>query len=253
MLEKDQDKGIALSNKNVWAYTVDLQAVLSPRLNASANYYKTKLKIHNITYYNLANKDVTCYVWHEGNRELESDVFASLARKFIITELEKAEERPEIIIIWSDGCCYQNRNVKLSNTLMELAAEQNITIVQKYLHVGHTPMEMDSVNSSIERKLRNRRKVYVLADYLQIIKTTRITSPYNAVSLTFRDFSKCNASFYPSIRPGTKKGDHCVTDLVALKYTADGIEFKLHFSDIWIPLLSRPKRGNQPPAKYQPL
>lgn len=95
--EKKADKIRAVENSGeVRSYTFDLQAVLlAPRLNAAANYYKTKLKVHNQVYYNLASKVVSCYVWHEGNGVLDSDIFASIATKFISNEIAQAQPIPK--------------------------------------------------------------------------------------------------------------------------------------------------------------
>ena len=48
--EKARDKKRAEEEKNL-VITMDLQAVLSPCLQASAIYYKTKLACHNFTIY----------------------------------------------------------------------------------------------------------------------------------------------------------------------------------------------------------
>ena len=59
-------------------FTMDLQVVLlAPRVFANANYYTTKLCCHDFTIYNLSNRDVLCYFWHEVNGELKSSNFAS--------------------------------------------------------------------------------------------------------------------------------------------------------------------------------
>ena len=51
--------------------TMDLQVVLlAPRVFANANYYKNKLCCHDFTIYNLSNRDVMCYFWHDVNGEL---------------------------------------------------------------------------------------------------------------------------------------------------------------------------------------
>ncbi|ESO93016.1 hypothetical protein LOTGIDRAFT_162041 [Lottia gigantea] len=56
-LSKVQDKLVAENDESVKVLTMDLQAVLSsPRLQASAMYYKTKLACHNFTIYDLATK-----------------------------------------------------------------------------------------------------------------------------------------------------------------------------------------------------
>jgi hypothetical protein len=72
----------------------------------------------------------------------------------------------------SDGCTYQNRNITLSNTLLKAAHDRNITIFQKYLEKGHTQMEVDSVHSVIERKLKNK-PIYVPVNYIDIFEGAR--------------------------------------------------------------------------------
>lgn len=241
-VEKTRDKQLALEDETVKVVTVDLQAVLlAPRLNTAANYYKTKLKVHNQVYFDLATKDVQCYVWHEGQGGLESDVFASISKKYI-SDLKEKNEKMENLIIWSDGCCYQNRNSKLATCLLDLAKELNINIFQKYLTVGHTHMEVDSVHSTIERKLKNRREIYVPAGYLDVIQTARVSSPgpYNVSYLHYNDFDQYEASI--NIRPGTKKGDPVVTDVVAYQFApTERLSYKLHFPDDWKELQFRRK------------
>lgn len=51
--------------------------------------------------------------------------------------------------------------LNMSNALIELAVEKNTIIEQKYLEVGHTQMEVDSIHSSIERKLPPHRDIFI--------------------------------------------------------------------------------------------
>ena len=81
------------------------------------------------------------------------------------------------IILFSDGCCYQNRNITLSNTLLRFAWKYNVKIVQKYLEKGHTQMEVDAMHSKIERKLKNV-PIYSPANYVECFKNARPSQPY---------------------------------------------------------------------------
>lgn len=81
-----------------------------------------------------------CYWFDESNSTLEASVFASC----LVDHLEKVLSRKLLpVVLYSDGCCAQNRNVTLSNALLHLAIEKNIVITQKYLEKGHTHMECD--------------------------------------------------------------------------------------------------------------
>ena len=146
--EKAQDKESACNNTSVW--TTYLQAVLlCPNTKASSIYYKTKLQVHNLTLFNLKSKEGHCYVWNETDCDLRSDVFAYLQYSHferIITENPTIED----IVIWSDGCGHQNRNVTVTNAFSELFRKHGVLIKQKYLVAGHTQLEYDGIHSSIE-------------------------------------------------------------------------------------------------------
>lgn len=211
--------------------TVDLQAVQTiPLLSTGANYFKTKLCVHQFTIYNEFDKNVACYVWHEAEGGMDSNVFTSC----LLDYLQNLKDKSKPIIIYSDGCCAQNRNTTLANALQHYANTHQAEIQQKYLVVGHTQMECDSVHASIERKKKGR-ELYVPADFNMVIKQSRLLQPYQVHYLNhtfFRDFSSLD--YLKSIRPGTKKGDPCVINLRALKYTFnDGVQYKLCFDEEW--------------------
>ena len=147
--EKENEKKLASNPVNeVTVVCMDVQRVLlAPSMNASALYYKTKLATHNFTFYNLATREVQCYMWYEGEGGLSANEFASCVVDYIKSEAANYKK----VVIFSDGCTYQNRNSILSSALSDLANELNIEINQKYLVRGHTQMEVDSVHSTIER------------------------------------------------------------------------------------------------------
>ena len=150
-LEKEKDK-----KNEEHVYTVDLQSLLlSPKSNCSALYYRRKLSVHNYCIYDLKNHDGFCYLWNETEGELTANEFASILTHFIESKLPLANNS-EKIVIFSDGCNYQNRCAVLSNALLYLAMRHGIVIECKYLEKGHTQVECDSMHPIIERHLRQR-------------------------------------------------------------------------------------------------
>ena len=108
--EKATDKEKALTDDTFRVITVDLQAVLlCPLLKASALYYKTKLCCHNFTLYDVSSKDVVCYMWHEADGEIVSSNFASC----IVDYITQLPDNVQTITIFSDGCTYHNRNIRV--------------------------------------------------------------------------------------------------------------------------------------------
>ncbi|KAK7109685.1 hypothetical protein V1264_013683 [Littorina saxatilis] len=164
--DKQMDKRIAEENGDVQVLTMDLQVVLlAPRIYANANYFKTKLCCHNFTLYNLSDKEVACYFWNESEGEVKSNSFTSCIVDYLKSTVD---ETTNTIIIYSDGCGYQNCNVTLGNALLHFAVRQGKVVIQKFLEKGHTWMEVDSVHSAIENKLR-RRQIFWPAEYVEVI------------------------------------------------------------------------------------
>lgn len=197
-----------------YVFTVDLQAVLmAPKSNISSLYYKTKLCVHNLCFFNLQSKDGYCYVWNETEGGINAEEFATIYANFLETKVlpqistNQGSELPKVIL-YSDGCSYQNRNSVVTNALLNVAMRHKITIIQKYLEVGHTQMEADAMHSTIERRVR-KRVINVPAEYAYVCKTAREKPrPYEVAYLEhsfFKSFK--NVEFFRSIRPGKLKGD----------------------------------------------
>lgn len=233
--KKNEDKRDAEEGK-CFVVTADLQAVkLAPFFNASALYYKTKLCVHNYTVFDLTSHDVTCYWWNESEGELVASAFASC----LIDFLNKYKDSGKPIIIWTDGCTYQNRNCVLSSALLKFSKNNGIVIEQKYLEKGHTQMECDTVHALIERKLKNR-VIYLPSDYVAASKEARQNPrPYEVKYLSHDFFSDyANEKLCTSIRPGTLK----VTDIRCIKYLPEGkIMYKCNFSEEYKDLPQRIK------------
>lgn len=127
---KDIDKEKAKEDR-CHAFAMDVQAVkMCPANNANKFYFKTRLKVHNFTIYNLKTHECCNYWWSEIEGDLCSSVFASI----IINHLEKYCQDDLPVILWSDGCGYQNRNV----VLLQYAVKNKKSVAQKYLEPGHT-------------------------------------------------------------------------------------------------------------------
>jgi len=237
--EKEKDKKKAQEKKS-YCFTIDMQAVkLCPSLKASSLYYNMKLKCHNLTIYNIATGECSNYWWHEGEAELEASVFATILIKHLIRKC--IENIP--IVIYSDGCGYQNRNCVMSNALLKYAISKNVVIEQTFLIKGLTQMECDSAHSLTERKIKNK-DIYLPSDYIKITTEARAKPhPFEAILLThtyFYDFK--NLKTYTSIRPGIGKGEPEVKDMRAIKYdpSTSNIYYKLIFDE---PYCAIPKKN----------
>lgn len=238
-LEKETDKKKATSGEFI-LLSMDLESVkVCPWLTASALYFKTKLTCHNFTVYDLITHQATCY-WSD---EIAADLTASTFASFVTDYLERyclPKHLP--IVIYSDGCTYQNRNSIIANALLNFSIKHNVTITQKYLEPGHTQMECDSVHAAIERKLKNR-EIHLPSDYITATKEARQNpTQYEAEQINFsfvKDYSDKSTWIYQNITPGRKAGDPVVVDLRAIQYTTNGI---INFDDDWNEMFGRPTK-----------
>ncbi|CAK1593378.1 unnamed protein product [Parnassius mnemosyne] len=250
--EKETDKKKATSGEFI-LLSMDLESVkVCPYLTASALYFKTKLTCHNFTIYDLVTHQASCYWFDETCADLTASTFTS----FVCDYLERyclPKRLP--IVIYSDGCTYQNRNNIMANALLNMSIEHEVSITQKYLEPGHTQMECDSTHAAIERKLKNR-EIHLPSDYITVTKEARINpAPYEAIMIYYdfvKDYSNKSTWRYSSIRPGRKAGDPLVVDLRVIQYRPEGtIFFKINFDDDWSELPVRPRKLNS--IQYTPL
>ena len=221
--QKARDKEKA-DNKETFVATADTEALLICPLNdANVMFFRTKLNMHNLSFFDLHNKEVLNYVWTETNGDLEASSFVSCFVDYVKEIIAKYPD-VKVIILWTDGCGYQNRNSILSSALANFAKQHKVTIYQKYLEVGHTHMECDSVHRCIENAKKVFGDVNLPTDYIQLIKSARKNpKPYGVKYCDytfFKDYkSVCDVS---SIKPCKATGHPYVNDIRQIKYTNTG-------------------------------
>ena len=232
---KDLDKKNAPESTLVC--TTDTQALLiAPKTNSSAMFFRTKLNVHNLSYYNLRTRAVSNYLWRETDGNLDADNFTMIQIRHLENEIN-ADPNITHIIQWSDGCGYQNRNKVLSSALLSLAHKKQITITQKYLEKGHTYMEVDTAHQKIEVGIK-KRNINIPEDYLDVIDKARINpSKFRGEFLTHVDFKNSEKiNSIKSIRPGKERvGEPTVNDIQQIRYSPCGkISLNLSHSGDWI-------------------
>lgn len=254
--EKIKDESKASEDDSIAVFTMDLQGILlSPKTSASTMYYKTKIVVHNYTYYNKKTKNGYCYFWDETQGDTQGKVFSSLHFDHVANYV-RSNPQIKTVILWSDGCGYQSRNRHIANSFIYLVNTLKIKVYQKYFVPGHSQMECDSVHSVIERQLRHK-DIYLPSDYAAIARVARQGGPpYKVQQLRYFHFTVPSHTFISSIRPGTKTGDSTVHDVCAYRYMRKkceetrkkyvNVHYKLNFSDNWIEVPHKIKLTDDP-------
>ncbi|KAF2878800.1 hypothetical protein ILUMI_27377 [Ignelater luminosus] len=136
--------------------TFDLQNVLTcPKAEISKFFYKSKLSVYNLTAHLSITKQVYCALWSEHLIGRKGNDLASAFYKILQNVIEDHPNLEEIIL-WSDGCVLQNRNLIMSFAIQSfLKLHPNLRkITMEYSSSGHSCVQdVDSVHSSIERVL----------------------------------------------------------------------------------------------------
>lgn len=172
--EKRSDRKLAeTSNENIFCCNFDLQQVLMVPNDPTNNalFYKQRLKTFNFTIYNVVSKQGDCYMWSEIEGKRGSCEIASCLYSYF----KSIPENVQHIICYSDRCGGQNLNKYVA--AMCLTAVQEIPHLQsidlKFLVVGHSEMECDSMHSAISTELKRVGKANWPADWKTIARCAR--------------------------------------------------------------------------------
>lgn len=191
--EKKKDKEVTGGTTFVLCY--DLQAVFQcPKGDISVFYYKSKLNVFNLTFFDLKSTDVYCFVWHEGEADRGVNEIGSCVLKVIEEKALSAKEEPIDLIFYTDNCGGQQKNkfmIKLYQYAVQNFPKIN-SITHKFLVKGHTQNEGDCAHSLIEREVKRSLKaapIYTPEHFVTIIRSAKKTGrPYKVFEMTHEDF-----------------------------------------------------------------
>ncbi|XP_067633732.1 uncharacterized protein [Eurosta solidaginis] len=150
---KKADKQLSVANKTVMMFSMDLQQCLpTPHINASMFFYKRPLWTYNFTMHEGSTNKAQCFIWNETIAKRGSNDIGSCIFKCLSTVPPMVKH----IILYSDSCPGQNRNANICAMFQMVLKSTTIeTIDHKFLVVGHTHMECDTVHAQIEKRKKN--------------------------------------------------------------------------------------------------
>ena len=187
---KEEAKVKAQENREFCAAVFDLQQVIYlPQSTRSELFYKRRLANYNFTVYNLASKEGTCYLSHEGQTRRGACEIASNLHRFLIEEDAKGVKEVEF---FCDGCAGQNKNSILPSMMLSfLNKSANVEkICINYFETNHGQSEGDSMHSVIERRLRQQTELFLPAQLASLCRMAKETPPrYNVVAVQATDIT----------------------------------------------------------------
>ncbi|GBP76205.1 hypothetical protein EVAR_74687_1 [Eumeta japonica] len=202
-------------NNNIECLSFDLEQTLPlPWIPTNIIFYKRQLWVYNCGIHAASNEKGYCYVWAEGEAGRGAQEVRSCLLNYIDDKLPKNVDH---LILWSDSCGGQNRNIKL--TLMLKAALQSHqtlkTISMRFLEPGHTFLPNDTDFGKYESCLKGHQRLYSVDDYINVMKvyisvhaapTNHATETATPTTSTTAEADRETTTHPHHIRPGPGGG-----------------------------------------------
>jgi len=188
--EKEKDKKLAKENTEKYMVSCyDLQSVLTtPAAKVSNFYYARKFATYNLTVYSLGENEANCFVWNEDQGKRGANEISTCIYKYLIQNCLQKDT-----IFYSDNCSGQQKNKFMISLYLYAINYLDIpSITHKFLIVGHTQNEGDSVHSTIEKqknRLLRGGSIFSPLQWPTVIQTAKKTGkPFKLNELTHTDF-----------------------------------------------------------------
>lgn len=174
--------------------TFDLQRALeTPSISTSEAYYRRQLWCYNLCIYDEKRNKPYMYFWNEaiasrGAQDISSCLIKHFSR-FIPKETKK-------VILYSDACPGQNRNIKTTLMIKKLLDSWPhsvlLTIEQRFFVSGHSYNSCDRCFGLIERQRKITESIYVPQHWLNVISQAKKVEPkFTTIEMKRDDFISC--------------------------------------------------------------
>lgn len=181
-LRNDREKS-KTSADIMYTATFDLQKALPfPRLTVSEAYYRRNMYVYNLGINEVATNQAFMYVWDETLASRGSQEISSCLDKHI------RQRQKKHVILYSDTCTGQNRNINVALALMKITEETQVEVIeQKFMVSGHSYLPNDADFGTIELATR-KKAIYVPDDWYSGIQTARKKNKFMLVKMQQNDF-----------------------------------------------------------------
>ena len=166
---------------------MDLQQTLvTSRLSTNVAYYKRKIWTYKFGIHDLTGVvRPVMYVWNEAVAKRGSSEIASCLTHYLENFVPA---RVNKLVIFSDNCGGQNKNINLCLQLLRLVHSQRFDLVKHYfLMPGHSYMPCDRDFGNLETFLKGR-EIYTTDHYVELMREARRENPFTVVEMSADQF-----------------------------------------------------------------
>lgn len=183
----NDDKELSKTDESLYVCSVDMQKALPfPILTVSDAYYKRNMYSYNVGVHEFKNETAYCYVWDETRASRGSQEISSCLKKHFDTCCRGKKH----IIIYSDTCGGQNRNINVALSLMKYveSPENSVEVIeQKFLVSGHSFLPNDRDFGAIEVAAK-KKQIFVPNDWYSVIASAKRRNKILVCEMTKDDF-----------------------------------------------------------------
>lgn len=168
--------------------TFDLEKTLPlPRLATGILFYKRQIWLYNLGVHSGSTSKGYFYVWTENEAGRGAQEIGSCLLKHIKENLPPDTTE---LILWSDSCGGQNRNIKMTLMLKAmLQSHSSLKIIRmRFLISGHSFLPNDSDFSDLECALKHQQRLYLPDDYIKVMENCRTKNKFKVTRMRSIEF-----------------------------------------------------------------
>lgn len=188
----EETKNLARDETNhIEKFTYDLQRALElPSITTCEAYYRRQLWVYNLCILDEKRDKAYMYVWNESIASRGAQEITSCLIKHFENYVPPETEE---IILNSDACPGQNRNIKttlmLKKCLDSWPHSALKSIEQRYFVSGHSYNGCDRSFGLIERQKKNTESIFTPDHWVNIIAQAKKNEPkFTVIKMTKEDF-----------------------------------------------------------------
>lgn len=167
---------------------IDFMANVSlPCIPVQDTYYFRQLTVNVFGVHNLASREMTVFIYHEGEGGKGANDVCTMLNWYIENKVDKDVKN---LHLFADNCAGQNKNNTLVRMMMGLCETKRFNDIKVTFPVrGHSFMPNDRDFGIIRRKLRKEERYYTVNEVVELIKhSSKNPNKFSIVEMKADDF-----------------------------------------------------------------